>query len=113
MQQRLSPGDHPRTAQVMSNLAVVLTRGRKLDEALQLQAEALAMRQRLFKDDSVDVVNSLYHLARTLRAMGRMDEARDRAREAAAMAAKVFPEGHPVLQRIRAAAQELEPAPVQ
>ncbi len=113
MQQRLSPGDHPRTAQVMSNLAVVLTRGRKFDEALQLQAEALAMRQRLFKDDSVDVVNSLYHLARTLRAMGRMDEARDRAREAAAMAAKVFPEGHPVLQRIRAAAQELEPAPVQ
>jgi hypothetical protein len=81
---------------ILNNRArLAWVRGNK-DEAIALQAQAVAMHRRSFAGDHSMVLVPMTNLARQNLDLGRLDAASEAAAEAVAMAARLYPDkSHP------------------
>jgi tetratricopeptide (TPR) repeat protein len=69
--------DHPSTVGALANLALLLKKQGKLEEAEPLYRDVLARRRALFGDAHSSTLTSILNLAVLLQARGRFAEARD------------------------------------
>ena len=92
---RLVPGDHPRVATCLNNVAVCLTSLGQAQKALPRLAAVHAMHKRLFPGDHPDVARSLNNLAGCLEFLGQTDKAILKIEAALAMQERLFPGDHP------------------
>ena len=86
--------DHPRVAQTLNDLGVLLRRSGDAAGSVRLLEEALAMRRRLLGEPHKDVAVTLSELGRSLEDLGQADRAEALAREALAMRRAVFGTEH-------------------
>lgn len=104
--------DSVKVANDMTLVGDALEALRRVDEALETQREALAMRVRVFGSDHVKVAESRFKVGRLLRLRGEeggeeeKEEARKHLAEARAIAVRVHGENHPFTLGLLAAEAE-------
>jgi tetratricopeptide (TPR) repeat protein len=86
---------HPLVAVSLHNLAHVLSRQGRHDEAAELFREALAIRRAVYGDEHPLVAMALYNLGTQLVALGRRPEGEDIYRQALAQQRKLLGDHHP------------------
>jgi eukaryotic-like serine/threonine-protein kinase len=86
--------DHPRVAQTLNDLGVLLRRSGDVAGSVKALEEALTMRRRLLGEPHKDVAVTLSELGRSLEDLGQTDRAEALAREALAMRRAVFGTEH-------------------
>jgi tetratricopeptide (TPR) repeat protein len=96
---RLYQGDHPATAQTLSNLALDMRRLGDVEQARKLDTQALEMRQRLYANDHPAIADSLAGLAANLRALGDAKQAMKLNTQALTMRRRLYHGDHPYLAR--------------
>jgi serine/threonine protein kinase len=93
--QRESAGsEHPRTAELLGSLSLLLRQKGKLPEAETTAREALAIRKKLLGDEHADVAHSLHLLAWNLHLQGKHAEAESLSREEQAIWRKLYGSEH-------------------
>jgi serine/threonine-protein kinase len=94
MEHKLRGPDHPGVATAANNLAALLMRLDKHDEAEVRLREALDIRRRHFGESHPQTLNSLYSLAGLHLARGQCDQAESVISAALEGASASLPEGH-------------------
>ena len=93
--QILFPGDHPKVAGSLNNLALLYESQGRYEEAEPLFLHALEMTKRLFQGDHPQVATSLNNLAGIYESQGRYQEAEPLFLHALAMTKRLFQGDHP------------------
>ena len=97
LQRELQPRDHPRTAEILGQLARITQVQNRLPEAAELGHEALAMSRRLHGEEHQSVAQNLNALANIERLSGRVEEAEKLYRQSLAVRRQLVGDDHPKL----------------
>ncbi|MBX3394157.1 MAG: serine/threonine protein kinase [Phycisphaerae bacterium] len=94
---RIYSGDHPDTAEVTSNLALLYQAQVRHDEAEPLFRESLAMYERLYPQGHADVATAVKNLASLKYAKEQLDEAERLFTQASDMRRSIYRDDHALL----------------
>ena len=92
---RLLGDEHPATLAAMSNLAVMLSKLGRHDEAANLQEKVLMWRKNFFGDEAPETLTAMNNLAMMLSDLKRHDEALKLQEKVLALRQKKFGDEHP------------------